>query len=519
MPTLVASLGLMLAACVSEPEKPTSVEVGEVVQGFAGGVAADEPRAALVAQEVLARQGTAADAAVALGFALSVTYPVAAGLGGGGMCVVHDAATDSVETLEFLPRMPIAGGLVAVPGLVRGLAALHSSFGRIEWGRLVSPAEALARRGHPASRALTRRLAAVRAKIDSHPGLASRFVDAGGQALEEGRDFVQVELSALLAQIRVRGPGEFYVGQAAITLVNGAREAGGTLTLADLRAYRPSWRKSVSGRLGEFYLHATPAPMTGGIIAGQILTMVSDDGRYAKTPDELRPHLLAEASQRAYIDRDGAAARPLSAFRANALMSSYRADRHTTASMPGLLPASLDAGPDGTTSFAVVDREGSAVACVLTMGSELGDGAVARGSGVVLAPPPDGADLAYLGPLLVLDDAGKEVILVATASGGVGGPAALAQTALVAVGARESLSAAIDGGRISHPGRPDVTLIEPDMMAAAESLRQRGHQLRERASRARINAIHCPGGLQSAGSACVFRADHRGFGLALGGAL
>jgi gamma-glutamyltranspeptidase/glutathione hydrolase len=516
---LVPALCLLAAACVSEPEKPASVEVGEVVQGFAGGAAADEPRAALVAQEVLARQGTAADAAVALGFALAVTYPVAAGLGGGGMCVVHDAATDSVETLEFLPRMPIAGGPVAVPGMVRGLAALHSSFGRFEWGQLVSPAEALARRGHPVSRALTRRLAAVRSKIDRHPGLSSRFVDAAGQALEEGRDFVQVELSALLAQIRVRGPGEFYVGQAAVTLVNGAREAGGTLTLADLRAYRPSWRKSVSGRLGEFQLHTTPAPMTGGIIAGQMLTMVADDGRYAKASAEQRPHLLAEASQRAYVDRDGAAARPLSAFRANALMSSYRPDRHTTTKMPGLLPAPLDTGAGGTTSFTVVDREGSAVACVLTMGGELGDGAVARGSGVVLAPPPDGADLAYLGPLLVLDGAGKEVILVATASGGVSGPAALAQTALVVVGAHESLPAAIDAGRISHPGRPDVTLIEPDMATAAEALRQRGHRLRERAATARVNAIHCPGGLASAGSACVFRADRRGFGLALGGAL
>ncbi len=507
---------MLAAACVSEPEKPAAVDVGELVQGFAGGVAADEPRAALVAQEVLTRQGTAADAAVALGFALSVTYPVAAGLGGGGMCVVHDAATHSVETLEFLPRMPIAGGPVAVPGMVRGLAALHSSFGRFEWGQLVSPAEALARRGHPASRALTRRLAAARNKIDSHPGLASRFVDAGGKALEEGRDFVQVELSALLAQIRVRGPGEFYVGQAAATLINGAREAGGTLTLADLRAYRPSWRKSVSGVLGNYQLHATPAPMTGGIIAGQMLTMVADDGRYENAPAEQRPHLLAEASQRAYVDRDGAAARPLSAFRANALMSSYRPDRHTTAKMPGLLPAPLDAGPDGTTSFTVVDREGSAVACVLTMGSELGEGAVARDSGVVLAPPPDGADLTYLGPLLVLDGSGKEVVLAATASGGVDGPAALAQTALVVVGARESLPAAIDAGRVSHPGRPDMTLIEPEMATAGAALRKRGHRIRERNGRAKVNAIHCPGGLVSAGGSCVFRSDRRGFGLALG---
>ena len=55
-------------------------------------IVGDEPFAVRTAAQVLAQGGSAADAAAAMFFARSVTYPVSAGLGGGGICIVRDAA-------------------------------------------------------------------------------------------------------------------------------------------------------------------------------------------------------------------------------------------------------------------------------------------------------------------------------------------------------------------------------------------------------------------------------------------
>ena len=127
--------GLLLGGCGQA--RPPVGAVGNVV-GFAGGAAADEPRAVTVASDVLSAGGTAADAAVSLYFTLAATYPMAASLGGGGVCLVFDAPTATAESLEFLPRPPVRGGSVAVPGSVRAMSALHARYGRLRWEQLVA---------------------------------------------------------------------------------------------------------------------------------------------------------------------------------------------------------------------------------------------------------------------------------------------------------------------------------------------------------------------------------------------
>src|SRR5262245_61733570 len=146
---LALAAGLALAAC--QPEQPTGV-IGSV-EGFAGVAAADEPSAVLAARDVLASGGSAADAAVALYFSLAVAMPSTAALGGGGICMVHDAENKKTEALDFLPRAA-AGGRVALPAAVRGMAALQARYGKLRWEQNLAAAESMARFGVPTSRAL-----------------------------------------------------------------------------------------------------------------------------------------------------------------------------------------------------------------------------------------------------------------------------------------------------------------------------------------------------------------------------
>ncbi len=96
---VVPALATAVAGCAGSDIPPKGV-VGHI-ENYFGGLAADEPQAVVVARDVLSAGGTAADAAVAMYFALAVTLPSSAGLGGGGVCVVHGSRKTVAEALDF----------------------------------------------------------------------------------------------------------------------------------------------------------------------------------------------------------------------------------------------------------------------------------------------------------------------------------------------------------------------------------------------------------------------------------
>ena len=98
----------------------------------------DEPFAAQTGAAILAEGGSAADAVAAMFFTLSVTYPVAAGLGGGGICLVRDADGRTRE-FDFLARAANSGGAFAVPGAVAGFYDMQKSLSARCPGSAMSP--------------------------------------------------------------------------------------------------------------------------------------------------------------------------------------------------------------------------------------------------------------------------------------------------------------------------------------------------------------------------------------------
>lgn len=218
---------------------------GSITPSVFGYVVADEPQAALVGRKILNQGGNAADAATATGFALSVTLPSRAGLGGGGACIVKmpDAQghMQAPVTLLFPAGSPTGTGSrpAAVPALARGLLALQARYGNLPYARVIAPAEQLAT-SSPVSPALAADLQVVGPALLGDPAAAAVF-GANGTVLPAGANLAQPDLAGTFEMLRTQGLQGFYAGAYAQAFVTAANQAGAGLTLADLANSAPKY--------------------------------------------------------------------------------------------------------------------------------------------------------------------------------------------------------------------------------------------------------------------------------------
>lgn len=520
---VLAVAGLVLAGCSG------GTEFDVTGRPFPGAVVADEPRAAEVGAAILARGGSAADAAVATYFALSVTYPSAASLGGGGVCLVADPAVDGVAALSFpAPRaVPWRGALrrTAVPANVRGVGALHARFGRLDWRMLPAPAERMARFGVPVSRAAAQAYRAAGAKLLTD-GESRRVFAASGRIPQESQVLTQPDLADTLGQLRTNGPGALYDGVLADELVAAVRQGGGTLSHEDLRNFAPAWAPALAVEFENDTVFFAGPPAGAGIVAGQMWRMLIDGDRYRDAAAGERAHLLVESSRRAFAGRDRWLADDGTTVDAEALlsreagrraMSGYDPERAVPANPARVSSLETPVEP-ASTGFVVVDAAGGAVACNFTAYAPFGAGSVAAGTGILVAPAPgpDQRNPLSLGPMMVVNPFLGTFKFAAVGGGGPGGPPAMITVAAESMLAGRRLEDAIRHPR-AYGGGGATARIErsaPDDLVSA--LSERGHDLSVRPAIGRVNAIHCPPGHPAEESAVLCRAesDPRGHGLA-----
>ncbi|MDD9877663.1 MAG: gamma-glutamyltransferase [Magnetovibrio sp.] len=511
---------------------------GEVgfVQGFLGGVAADEPQAVLVGRDVLAAGGSAADAAVAVYFMLAVTMPASAGLAGGGICLVRGPKANIVETIDFLGQRSTGanGAQVNVPGNPRGIFALHAKYGDLRWGELIRPAEQAARFGVQVSRAMAQEISRGAPIYGGSPEARDVFIGRDGRPVSEGAVFEQQALSGLISRIRAHGPGDLYSGTFAQEFVAAAKAAGAALTYEDLRSFTPEWRGAVDIPFSTGISYFFPMPRSpAGTMAAKEAAILAIDRKFIKADEGERVHLLAEAIQRAIVDggrgfqkikaegddKNGARIQ-LPEDYVERLLDSYHADRVVQLSANGI-PSRIPEDAGGGTSFVVADRVGGAVSCSLTMNGRFGSGRMPRGTGVFLANPPSSVverDLS-LGNVMLVNRFRKKLYMVGASSGGAAAQAALVQTAFRASGnTPDNLEQAIARKRIFRDPVTAVTYMEDGLAPASlNALRKRGHRLQSIPTMGRVNIAFCETGIphkKPEDISCEIKTDPRGAGHA-----
>ncbi|MEI4488808.1 gamma-glutamyltransferase [Frigidibacter sp. MR17.14] len=355
-----------------------------------GIVAAQNRHAAQIGADMLARGGSAVDAAIATSFAIGVLEPWMSGLGGvgamlvrpeGGAVTAIDAGARSPAALDPAD-FPLVGGAdsdlfgwpsvledrnvigaksVCVPGLLKGLAAAHERFGRLPWADLVAPAVALAEEGALVDAHTTAMIAADMGRIARNPAAAALFLPGGlplaQPAAVSGRAarMANPELARTLAVIAAEGAGALYEGPLAEALCADIRALGGYLAPGDLSDFAAVVTEAATEPFRDRSLHFLPE-LNGGVTVALALR-----GLHGSPAPK------------------GALPTPASVLASCTALAAAWEHRFTR-----LGDGAERTLPSCTTHLSVVDRDGMTVSLTQTLLSLFGSGVISPATGILL---------------------------------------------------------------------------------------------------------------------------------------
>jgi gamma-glutamyltranspeptidase/glutathione hydrolase len=476
--------------------------------------------------KILEDGGNAVDAAVATAYVLAVTHPSAGNIGGGGFMVVRmaDGRTTAIEFREAGPASATtdkvvaevkAGGYgyasTAVPGTVAGLDYAASKLGTKPLAKLLAPAISLAKRGHKISDRAARSLKGQWGALSNDKAARTIFGKPKGKGpLEAGDKLVQTDLAKTLELIAEKGDAGFYDGPVAEKIDAAMKAHGGEITKADLLAYHANARAPIHIKYRGFDVDTMPPPSMGGVAVAETLLELERVHAWESTIDSPKAfHLFIESAKRSYADRRNVGADPDFAKEASAdEVEKLLSLRRRTDRKPAIDPDKATDGtvldPDAasawakkespeTTHFSVVDKDGNAVSCTVTLSASFGAKIVVPGTGVVFsnalgAFSPSGPNVtapnkhaaSSMSPTIVSRN-GKVVIVVGS-PGGDTIPNTVAQVIRNLIDYGLTVDKAVQRGRVHEQLVPAAVRTEKGREPNAviqKALVAMGHQIEE----------------------------------------
>ena len=496
-------------------------------------VVSEERIATLVGLSVLKEGGNAVDAAVAVGFALAVTYPRAGNLGGGGFMLVHLGETGRTVAIDYREKAPLKAtrnmfldknGEVdmerarhsvyscGVPGTVAGLSLALEKYGTMPLEKVLAPAIKLAEKGFAVTPELRKSLLEARGRMKKSSESREIFFKSNGEPPREGEILRQKNLAWSLKEISRNGPRAFYKGTIAKKITAYMKKEGGLITERDLASYESLIRESVTGSYRGYSIHSMPPPSSGGVHLIQMLNILEryplsqyghNSARYV--------HILSETMKLAYADRSRHLGDPdFSPVPTEHLISKRYAKRLASRINPEKATPSRYVKPGSpvpgqgadTTHFTVADRFGNVVSNTYTLNFAYGSGLAVPGTGILLNNEMDdfsakpGAPNAYgliggeknsiapgkrmlssMTPTIVLKD--KQFFLATGSPGGSRIITSVLQVILNVVDHKMSIREAVSAPRIHHQWLPDTLYVEREAEKDMESgLRKKGYEVK-----------------------------------------
>lgn len=508
-----------------------------------GAVVSAREEASKIGVAIMAKGGNAFDAMIATDLALTVCYPNAGNIAGGGFLVyrLDNKQTGSLDYREKAPKAASAdmyldeegnvipgkstfGGMaVGVPGTVAGLEAIHEKFGILPWKDLVQPAIDLARNGYLVT---TKQQKSFEVKKEE-------FIKMNGEATFYAQEFavgdkvVNIALANTLERIAKNGSEGFYQGDNAEAMIKRIQETGGVMTLEDLSAYKPVWRDPIHFKYKNLDIYTMGPPSSGGICLGQIMKMVEpyDIGQYSQNSLEAI-QIMVEAERRSYADRSLYLGDPdfINIPQDSLLNQEYLAKRMDSFTFDQATKSS-DISPgtivweesEETTHYSILDSMGNAVAVTTTLNGSYGSKVFVESGGYFLnnemddfsskpgvpnmfgliggkanAIAPEKRMLSAMTPTIV-EKNGKLSMIVGTPGGSTIITSVL-QTILNVYEFGMDMQEAVSAPRFHHQWLPDVVIFEPKRFDSMfiHKLQAKEYGIKEEYTRiiGRVDAIH-----------------------------
>jgi gamma-glutamyltranspeptidase / glutathione hydrolase len=497
-----------------------------------GMVASVSEIASQVGVDILKRGGNAVDAAVAVGLALAVVWPVAGNLGGGGFMVIRlaDGKATTIDYREMAPGaahrnvyLDAQGNYIrgsstfghraaGVPGTVAGLAYALEKYGKLKWAEVAEPAHKLAAEGFQVSSQLERSLKGESKMLSLFPETKRIFL-RNGKPYEAGEIFQQPELAAVFERMINEGPTEFYQGETAKLIEASMRRAGNGkawMTVEDLKNYKPIEREPLRAKYRGHEIITMGPPSSGGIALIEMLNILERyDLKSMGAGSSKAIHLMVEAMRRAFADRAHYLGdTDFVKVPVAGLISRKYADKLAQTIDLNRASAKIGHGDplphesEETTHYTVVDKEGNAVSNTYTLNDSYGNKITVEGAGFLLNNEMDDfaakpgtpnfyrliqgeanavaarkRPLSAMTPTIVLKN-GK----LWFALGSPGGPTIIntvAQTIINVVDHGMNIQQAIDYPRVHHQWMPDEIRYEPFGLSpdTIDRLKQMGHHV------------------------------------------
>ncbi|MFK2903663.1 gamma-glutamyltransferase [Dyella ginsengisoli] len=485
-----------------------------------------------VGVDILKRGGNAVDAAVAVGYALAVVHPCCGNIGGGGFMLIHPAHGKDVF-LDFREKAPLKASPtifqddkgnvvpgkstgtylgVGVPGTVMGMDEALKKYGRLSRQQVIAPAIRLAKEGYVLQQGDVNILDQRTKDFAKFPNVAATFLK-DGKPYQAGDRLVQPQLAKTLETISKGGTSAFYHGDIARKVVAASDANGGLLSMKDFADYTVHWDTPIKCGYRGYTVVSDPPPSSGGATVCQILKLLEPYPLKDLGYGSARAlHFTIEAERRAFADRNNYLGDP--AFVKNPI-DTLLSDKHidqlrstidpTKATPSTEIKGSLGATEGtNTTSYAVVDKDGNAVAVTYTINYLFGVGQIAGDTGFFLNNEMDDftskpgvpntfglvqgkanqveggkRPLSSMAPTIVLKD-GK-LFMVTGSPGGSTIITTVMQSITNVIDYGMNMQQAVNAPRMHHQWYPDAVIVEPGLLtdAVKKELEDMGYKFKE----------------------------------------